>query len=107
MSLSYHDMNIDRVCIRYATDNDNNDELCGVMVRGINEDIMPLLDPEAHILDRIRQQIGAAREWRDECQRKDEGAPLPPVEFDMLAHAKRVLDMVSKVVAQCPEREPA
>jgi hypothetical protein len=72
--ITFHELNIDRVCIKYATD--DNDQLCGVVVRGINEDILPLLDPEARILERINAQIKAAKEFNEESKRKDEGTPM-------------------------------
>jgi hypothetical protein len=43
------------------------------MVRGVNEDILPLLYPEARVVERIQAQIDAAKDFRAECHRKDEG----------------------------------
>jgi hypothetical protein len=76
MKLSYHNFNIDRVCIRYATNDDNGDELEGVMVRGLTEDILPILD--AGVVNRIKAQIKAAKEFAEACQRQDEAVKICP-----------------------------
>jgi hypothetical protein len=65
--ITYHELNIERVCIKYAVE---DGKLCGVMVRGINEDILPLLDPEARVLERINAQIKAAKAFNEECKRR-------------------------------------
>ena len=70
--IHYYNMNVDRVCIKYAVDmdNDNGPQLCGVFVRGITEDIQPILRDT--LVTVIENQIKAAHEFNQESARQDE-----------------------------------
>jgi hypothetical protein len=70
--IHYYSVNMDRVCLKYAVDmdNDNGPQLCGVFVRGVTEDITPLL--KDHFVARIEAQIKAAHEFNQESSLQDE-----------------------------------
>ena len=72
-----YDTNINGVRLCYAL---SEDRLVFVGVRGSAQDLTPILD--AGVIAQIGEQVKAARDFNEECQRKDESGEREAVIID-------------------------